>query len=57
MAPFLSFQMDHSEISELLCNSPWQFKRQNLRLQTVLGEGNFGKVMTSLEEKVYLTLK
>ena len=22
----------------------WQFKRQNLRLQTVLGEGHFGKV-------------
>jgi len=36
--------MDHSEMSELLANSPWQFRRSDLRLLTVLGEGNFGKV-------------
>ena len=28
----------------LLANSAWQFSRQNLRLTTILGEGNFGRV-------------
>ena len=38
------FQFDQDEISALLANSAWQFERANLRLLTVLGEGNFGKV-------------
>ncbi len=37
-------QIDHAEISELFAGSPWQFGRDKLRLLTVLGEGNFGKV-------------
>lgn len=37
-------QMDHAEVSEILMKGPWQYDRQNLRLLTVLGEGNFGKV-------------
>ena len=36
--------MSTAEISDLLSKSAWQFKRQNLKLMTVLGEGNFGKV-------------
>ena len=37
-------QVNVAELSELLVESPWQFNRSHLRLQTVLGEGNFGKV-------------
>lgn len=32
------------DFQESLSNSAWQFSRQNLRLLTVLGEGNFGRV-------------
>ncbi len=42
----MNFQIDHSELADMLTNSAWQYDRQNLRLQTVLGEGNFGKVRT-----------
>ena len=31
-------------IKEMLTQNVWQISRQNLRLLTVLGEGNFGKV-------------
>ena len=40
-----SFQIDQSELADMLGNSAWQYDRQNLRLLTVLGEGNFGKVI------------
>jgi hypothetical protein len=38
------FQIDQGELADMLGNSAWQYDRRNLRLQTVLGEGNFGKV-------------
>jgi len=39
-------ETDHriESVKESLSNSAWQFSRQNLRLLTVLGEGNFGRV-------------
>lgn len=33
-------------------HSPWEFKRSNLRLQTLIGEGNFGQVWKAEAEDI-----
>ena len=40
---FINFFLLQAENADML-GSVWEFPRSRLRLQTVLGEGNFGKV-------------
>ena len=40
---FIKFFLLQAENADML-GSVWEFPRSRLRLQTVLGEGNFGKV-------------
>merc|ERR1719479_607968 len=47
-----AFYAAQESIKEELATSVWQISRQNLRLLTVLGEGNFGKVWKAEAENI-----